>query len=64
MSREIDIENTSKAAQCADLLIQDLQELHRSCDPIVSLLILPEIEKVVGIKQRMEAIVNSLQMAQ
>jgi hypothetical protein len=62
MSREIDIENTTKAVQCADLLIQDLQSLHRSCEPVVSLLILPEIEKAVGIKQRMEAIVSSLQM--
>jgi hypothetical protein len=62
MSRKMDIENAIKAAQCADLLIQDLQSLHRSCEPIVSLLILPEIEKAVGIKQRMEAIVSSLQM--
>jgi hypothetical protein len=62
MSREMDIENATKAVQCADLLIQDLQVLHRTCEPIVSLLILPEIEKVVGVKQRMEAIVSSLQM--
>jgi len=62
MSREMDIEDATKAAQCADLLIQDLQSLHRTCEPIVSLLILPEIEKAVGIKQRLEAIVSSLQM--
>ena len=62
MSREMDIENATKAAQCADLLIQDLQSLHRSCEPIVSLLILPELEKAVGIKQRMEASVASLKM--
>jgi hypothetical protein len=62
MSSEMDIENAIKAAQCADLLIQDLQSLHRSCEPIVSLLVLPEIEKAVGIKQRMEAIASHLQM--
>ena len=62
MSRETDIENAIKAAQCADLLIQDLQSLHRNCDPIVSLLILPELEKVVGVKQRLEYIATTLQM--
>ena len=62
MSREMDIENATKAVQCADLLIQDLQNFHMSCEPVVSLLILPEIEKAVGIKRRMEAIVSSLQM--
>jgi hypothetical protein len=62
MSREMDIENATKATQCADLLIRELQSLHRSCEPIVSLLILPEIEMAVGIKRRMESIVASLQI--
>ncbi len=62
MSRKMDIENAAKAVQCADLLIQDLQSLHRSCEPIVSLLILPEIEMAFGIKRRMESIVASLQL--
>jgi hypothetical protein len=60
MSREMDIENTTIAMQCADLLLQDLKELYSSCDPVVSLLILPEIQNVVGIKQRLEAIISAL----
>ncbi len=60
MSREQDIENATKAAQCADLLLQDLQELNRHGDQLVSMLILPEIEKIAGVKIRMEAIVSAL----
>lgn len=58
----MDIENTVKAAQSADLLLSDLQQLHRSCDPILSLLILPEIEKIALVKNRLEEIASTLQM--
>jgi len=61
MSREQDIENATKAAQCADLLLQDLQDLNRHGDAMLSMLVLPEIEKVSGVKQRMEAIISALQ---
>ncbi len=60
MSREQDIENATKAAQCSDLLLQDLQELNRHGDQLISMLVLPEIEKVAGVKIRMEAIVSAL----
>lgn len=60
MSVHADIENATKAAQCADLLLQDLQSLNRSDDAKVSLLVLPEIEKVAGVKSRLEAIVAAL----
>jgi hypothetical protein len=62
MSREQDIENATKAAQCADLLLQDLQELNRHGDRLVSMLVLPEIEKVAGVKIRMEAIMSALKI--
>lgn len=51
-----DIENATKAAQSADLLLQDLQLLNRMGSAMVSLLVLPEIEKVADVKARLEAI--------
>ncbi len=41
-----------KAAQTADLLLQDLQEVNRA-DPYWSVIILPEIEKVAALKYRL-----------
>jgi hypothetical protein len=61
MSREQDIENATKAAQCAQLLLQDLQYLNRYGDAMLSMLVLPEIEKVADVKQRLEAIISALQ---
>lgn len=54
------IEKATKAVQCADLLLQDLQSLNRNGDAVMSLLVLPEIEKVAGVKIRLEAIVSTL----
>lgn len=54
------VENAVKAAQGADLLLQDLQELNKSGDMLLSLLVLPELEKVAAIKARLEAIVEGL----
>jgi len=64
MNREQDIENAIKAAQCAQLLLQDLQDMNRNGDAMLSMLILPEIEKVAGVKQRIEAIASALQSKQ
>lgn len=61
MSREMDIENATKAMQTADLLLQDLQELNRGGNALVSMLTLPEIEKVAGVQARMKAIMSALQ---
>lgn len=60
MSHEINIENAIKAAQGADLLLQDLQGLLSTSDGVTALLIYPEIEKVVGVKQRMEQMAAAL----
>lgn len=60
MSHEQDVENATKAMQCADLLLQDLQELNRSGDAMVSLLVLPEIEKVAGVQARLGAMIAAL----
>jgi hypothetical protein len=64
MSREMNqdtmIENAIKAAQGADLLLQDLQGLLHHSDAVLALLVLPEIEKVAGVKQRMEALASAL----
>jgi hypothetical protein len=60
MSQEMMIENAIKAAQCADLLLQDLQGLLRNSDAVVAMLVLPEIEKVAGVKQRMEALASAI----
>lgn len=60
MSNEMVIENATKAAQAADLLLSDLQELNRNGSSVVSLLVLPELEKVAGVKSRLEAILSAL----
>lgn len=54
------IESATKAMQCADLLLQDLQELNQSGDAMVSLLVLPEIEKVAGVQSRLGAMIAAL----
>lgn len=54
------IENATKAMQCADLLLQDLQALNRTGDAMVSLLVLPEIEKVATVQARLGAILSTL----
>jgi hypothetical protein len=64
VNKSIAIENAVKAAQCADLLLQDLQSLLFSSDAVLALLVFPEIEKVAGVKQRMEAIVSALEAEQ
>lgn len=57
---EVVIENAMKAAQCADLLLQDLKSLNTSGDMMLSLLVLPEIEKVTSVKSRLEAILSAV----
>ena len=61
MSKEMAIENATKADQTADLLLQDLQGLLFNSDAVMAMLVLPEIEKVAGVKQRMEAIMSALE---
>ena len=60
MSKEMAIENATKAAQGADLLLKDLQGLLFNSDELMALLVLPEIEKVASVKMRMEAIMSAL----
>ena len=60
MSKEMAIENATKAMQCADLLLQDLQELNRTGDAMVSLLVLPEIEKGATVQARLGAMIAAL----
>lgn len=60
MSNEMVVEIATKAAQAADLLLSDLQELNRKGNGVVSLLALPEIEKVAGVKSRLEAVLAAL----
>lgn len=60
MSHEMIIENATKAAQCADLLLKDLQNLLFGGDAILAMLVLPEIEKVAGVKSRLESILSAL----
>ena len=60
MNQAMVVENATKAAQCAELLLQDLQSLNRTGNAMVSLLVLPEIEKVAGVKARLEAMMSAL----
>ena len=61
MSHKMMIENATKAAQTAGLLLQDLQGLLHGADAVVALLVLPEIAMVAGVKQRLEAFVSAIQ---
>lgn len=58
--KPIVLENAVKAAQGADLLLQDLQGLYTSAGGLLPLLVLPELEQVAAIKARLEAIVAGL----
>lgn len=60
MNKEQMLENSIKTSQGADLLIQDLKGLLCSSDALTALLVLPEIEKVAGVKQRLEALTSAL----
>ena len=60
-NQEILIENCQKSEQGADLLIQDLRGLLSHSDPILAMVILPEIAKAAEIKNRMKALVSALQ---
>lgn len=60
MNNEL-IENATKAAQCVDFLLSDLQSLNKVGDAMMSLLVLPEIEKAAGIKARLEAILYAIE---
>lgn len=60
MRRDLDTENALKAAQAAQLLLQDLQDLHRSGDAMLAMLVLPEIERVASVRDHLGAIVLAL----
>jgi hypothetical protein len=62
MNKEQMLENSIKTSQGADLLIQDLKGLLSSSDALTALLVLPEIEKVAGVKQRLEALASALKL--
>ena len=55
------IESTEKAAQCAAMIVSDLQEMNRSGDALFSLMILPEIEKARSIELPLCSIAFALQ---
>lgn len=57
---EITLENARKAMQRTDLLLQDLQQLNRSGSSLVSLLTLPEIEKVACMQARLGALILAI----
>jgi hypothetical protein len=59
-SREIGIENATKAAQSAQLLLQDLQAMNRDGNALTSLLALPEIGRVAELHDRLKAIEAAL----
>jgi hypothetical protein len=62
MSIELDMENAIKAKKCAELLLQDLQTLHWDGDALLSMIVLPEIEKVAGVRARLEALTSALSL--
>jgi hypothetical protein len=52
---DLEVEYLLKSELQADMLLADLQELNRVGGPLVSLLIMPEIEKVAEVKMRLKA---------
>lgn len=63
MSHAQDLENATKAAQTAQLLLQDLQDLNRSGNALLSLAALSEIHFVAQLKDRLDALVAALQVS-
>lgn len=59
-SPEQTLEEAVKAEQAVDLLVQDLQSLNAGADPVVSLLVLPEIEKAAAIHNRLKSLTMAL----
>lgn len=60
MTRETDIENAIKAAQTADLLLSDLRELNRTGGPVLSMMVLPEIQRAAELKTKLEGLASAL----
>lgn len=50
MAINVKLENATKAAQCPDLLLQDLLELLANSDALTAFPVLPEIKNIVSTK--------------
>ncbi|MDP2759923.1 MAG: hypothetical protein Q8O64_05885 [Sideroxyarcus sp.] len=61
MSHNQMIESAEKATQTAALLIQDMQEMVRFGTQMEALLVLPEIERVARVRNRLSALSSALQ---
>jgi hypothetical protein len=57
---DLEVEYLLKTELQADMLLADLQELNNLGGPLVSLLILPEIEKVCEVKMRLKTMSAAL----
>jgi len=60
MASEMDIENATKAAQCAALLVSDVRALAASRDLLLSELGMETLELVVKIEQKLKRIESIL----
>lgn len=54
-------ENITKAEHSASFLLQDLRALNRECDPVMSLLVLQEIEAVAKLQARLSSLASAIE---
>jgi len=57
MNKNCDIENAEKAAQSAELLVRDLQALHRTDNPFLAELTYGLIETAATLKSKLDRLV-------
>jgi len=54
------VEYAEKAERCAGLLVDDLRELNKASDPVVSMLVMGEISKAAEIANRLKYLAQSI----
>lgn len=62
MSLEQDIQNATKADQCADLLMRDLGDLKRSANPLLGDIALELMTDLSRIRRRLQNTIGSLEL--
>lgn len=62
MSLDQDIQNTTKADQCADLLMRDLGDLKRSDNPLLGDIALELMTDLSKIRSRLQVTIGSLEL--
>lgn len=57
-----DLENATKAAQCAALLVADLRDLLKTDNPLLADIALSEVERAAEMQRRLERLQANLEI--